>query len=178
MSSLIDKLVILGYEIKANLRWDQAEFQQCAACEELLICEKHKTAYMRSWNAPIYMAANEMIKAWRDTSGSLQRRLVIIPFQKFVPPHKTNPNLDRELAKEFSVFLQKINSAYQQTTAKFKGKDIWEILPKFLVDANNEAMQSLHPLKVNIYSWNHNFNFFFSTFLQNRPILFTVQNTT
>jgi phage/plasmid-associated DNA primase len=148
MSSLIDKYVVLGYEIKANLKWDQAEFQQCVACEELQVFEKHKTAYMRSWNTPIFMAANEMIKCWRDTAGSLKRRLLIIPFRTFIPPNKVNPNLQKELKKEFSIFLQKINAAYQQTTARYVGKDIWDILPKFLKDASNDAMKSLHPLQV------------------------------
>lgn len=46
MSSLFGKDIIIGYEVKADFRWDQAEFQQCAACEELLVAQKHRDAFV------------------------------------------------------------------------------------------------------------------------------------
>lgn len=148
MSSLVDdKYIIIGYEIKGDFKWDQAEFQQAAACEEILVATKHKNAFVTQINTPIMMAANEMIKCWRDNSGSLKRRLLIIPFSTFVSPEKVNPNLFSDLMKEFPLWIQKINRAYRDRTAKYKGKDIWTVVPDELRDANDSVMQTVHPLQ-------------------------------
>ena len=105
MSSIVDKHVVIGFEVKKDFRWDQAEFQQCAACEELLVAQKHRDAFVTQFKSPIYLAANEMIKSWRDNSGSLKRRLVIIPFRFF---HSLIPGLF-----SLSNTNQKIHSSQQ-----------------------------------------------------------------
>jgi hypothetical protein len=151
MSTLVDKHIVIGYEIKSDFQWDQAEFQQCAACEELLVAKKHKEAFVSTWRTPIFMAANEMIKCWRDNSGSLQRRLVVIPFRYYVPPANVNPNLMEDLQGEFSLWIQKINKAYQMATADYGSKEIWSVLPQQLKEASEETMQSVHPLMVTFF---------------------------
>lgn len=148
MASLIDKHVVIGYEVKGDLQWDQAEFQQCAACEELLVMKKHKDAYVQVFRTPMYMAANEMIQRWKDNSGSLKRRIVVIPFKYHVPPQQLNPNLMDDLMKEFSLWIQKINKAYREAVLEFGCKDLWAdgVLPDELKQANEQTMQVLFTL--------------------------------
>jgi len=141
------KYIVFGYEVKKDFKWDQAEFQQCAACEELLVAKKHRDAYVVQFKSPIYLAANEMIKAWRDNSSSLKRRLVIIPFRKFIHPKKIDPNLMDNLMAEFSLWIQKINKAYREMTALYGKEDIWLHLSKALIDESKRTMQTVHELQ-------------------------------
>lgn len=134
MSSLIDKhgmifknyfqidissfFVIIGYEIKGDFKWDQAEFQQCVACEEIhglmrifsqklkkfIVMKKHKEAYVSSFNIPIYIAANQMMKCWHDNAGSLKRRIVVFPCRYHVPPNKVDPNLMEKMVLLLIIF--------------------------------------------------------------------------
>ncbi len=147
MSSIVDKHIVIGYEVKSDFKWDQAEFQQCAACEELLVAQKHRDAFVTQFKSPIYLAANEMIKSWRDNSGSLKRRLVIIPFRKFIHPSKVDPNLMDKLTDEFSMWIQKINKAYREMTALYGKEDIWNHLSKALIEESDRTMQTVHELQ-------------------------------
>jgi phage/plasmid-associated DNA primase len=61
LSSIYTKLVVLGYEVRKDFKWEQGEFQNCVTHEEVSIMIKHKTAFASPFLAPIYMAGNEMV---------------------------------------------------------------------------------------------------------------------
>lgn len=147
LSSIIDKYVVIGFEIKKDFNWDQAEFQQCTACEECLVFKKYKDAYVTQFKSPIFIALNEMIKVWRDNSGSLKRRLVIIPFRHFIHPKNVDPNFMEHLMIEFPLWIQKINKAYREKSLLYGKDDIWLHLPKFLLDESKRTMQTVHELQ-------------------------------
>ena len=116
LSSLHDKYVVLGYEIKQNFKWEQAEFQSCVTGEEVSVAVKFKTAFVCKWMPHILMAGNEMVTTWRDNGGSLARRLLLLKFVTCVPKDKANPNLGKLLRAEIPYLLQKFNRAYIEAT--------------------------------------------------------------
>lgn len=54
LSSLRNKYMVLGYEIKNDFNWDQAEYQSCSANEEVLVAEKFHTATAYLFLSPIF----------------------------------------------------------------------------------------------------------------------------
>lgn len=147
MSSLVDKDVVIGYEIGSDFKWDEHEFKQCAAAEELLVARKHKEAFISQFKSEILMAANEMIHVWRNTSDSLRRRLVVFLFKHFIKAEHVDPKMMENLEAEFPLFIQKINKAYREKVEMHSHVDIWSVLPKELLDANKTTMSQAHPLQ-------------------------------
>lgn len=147
MSSLEGKQIIIGSEVKKDFKWDQAEFNQCAACEELLVAKKNQQAFITQFRSPIYLACNEFPSVWREASNSLGRRMVIFPFRHFVHAKDIDPNLMEQLEAEAPLLLQKFNMAYREFTSLYAHKDIWSVLPEELKSENKRIMQTVHELQ-------------------------------
>jgi hypothetical protein len=87
-----------------------------------------------------------MIEAWRDNSGSLARRILIIYFRKFIKKENSDPKLYQKLMDELPDIQQKANRAYLQAVKVYGDKDIWSCIPKEFIDWNEEAMESSNDL--------------------------------
>lgn len=161
LSSLVNKMIVLGYEVKEDFKWEQAEWQSCIAGEEVSVATKFETAYAKMFLAPIFLAGNEMIRKWKDNSGSLARRLIVFYFRHFIQKEKLDPQLSRKIESELPLIIQKCNRMYLEKVRRFGDKDIWSsytetdefgnevkklILPQIFHDWNREAMEDNHPL--------------------------------
>lgn len=150
LSSIYNKFLVLGYEVKHNFAWEQAEFQSCVANEEVSVMIKHQTAFAHLWNVPIVLAGNEMIKKWKDASGSLARRLVILFFDQIVEQFERNPELIKQMTeKELPALIVKMNRLYRCAALHkdLKGKDLWTMLPGYFKNVSDEMMQQSNPLQ-------------------------------
>lgn len=140
--------VDIGMEIKHNFKWDQAEFQQAAECDDVHIQRKNKDPIKQKFRSPIFLAMNEWPKTLQDSGGSLKRRVVAFPFSKMISKKDLRTDLSQLIFQELPAIIQKINRGYRQFIEELGSKDIWSegVLSKTLIDANNEIMQQAHPL--------------------------------
>ena len=146
LASIWDKYVVLGYEVKQDFKWEQGEFQSCISMEEVSVMVKREMAFAHRFMAHIFLAGNEMVTNWRDNSGSLARRLIVLNFARHIPKDMVRPHLLKELQAELPNFIQKINKFYIYLTKKYGGSSIHSHLPPQMKQMQEEAMESMNPL--------------------------------
>ena len=83
----------------------------------MTIGRKFQTAESKLWEVPDILAGNEP-PGYHDNSGSVQRRLVTIPFPKQVKPEHVDTELPDKLKAEVPAILRKVNEAYLQAVKK------------------------------------------------------------
>jgi hypothetical protein len=130
LSSIFDKYLFIGPEIKKNFALSQALLQSMISAEDISVPVKHKTAEALKWNIPGIMAGNE-IPNYQDSAGSISRRFVIIDFKKAVKMKDSDPLLRGKLNKEVPAIIKKCNLAYLDAVKKYGNKNIWPELPIF-----------------------------------------------
>jgi hypothetical protein len=137
ISAWIGKFVLLGFDIKGDCQWEQAEFQSCTTMEEVLVSKKHETPSAWLFNMHIFIACNEFINAWRDNSKSVERRCLAVKLPHFVQKEEINPELLKEIMDpvdgEYTYFIQAINLGYRWMTSEYAKKDVRAILSDPLV---------------------------------------------
>jgi hypothetical protein len=149
LSTIYDKKVAFGLEIRCDFKWDQAEFQTVISGEFVSVAVKHKEAFVKEFLVPIFLAGNEMVQHWIDNAGSLARRLMVIYFSKFVDLGKVQTNLLHEIkTTELGLLLLKFNRAYLWAVNEksHQGSTIWNIVPEYFKKTNSDVMKSSHPL--------------------------------
>ncbi len=106
---------------------------------------KHQRVKSIQWTTPGVMAGNEM-PGWRDTGGSILRRLVTFNFVRQVKD--ADATLPNKLKSEVPVMLQKCVRTYLDFALhKYPGVgNIWDILPKYFVDIRKEIEEQVSPL--------------------------------
>lgn len=134
LQSLRDKLINLGSEIKDDFSIDQTTFQKMVSGEDVSISIKNKEAESRDWDIPMLLAGNRL-PGYCDNSGSLERRLVPIPFRKKVK--KCDTSLYKKIEKELPYIYTKINKAYYHYVNNYSGDSFWDFCGKFFNDQRN-----------------------------------------
>jgi len=147
LSSLINKYVVIGFDINSNFKWDQAEFHSCAVGEEVSVARKFGDPIIEKFDSAIFMAANKMITTWMDDAGSLKRRLIVIPFNVYIPKSESDPHLNQKIYDQLGNFIQKANRYYIMYSDLYGNQDIWKVLPPFFEIASNENIKNTHPLQ-------------------------------
>lgn len=148
LMSLMDCWAALGPEIKHNFSMNQAEFTQlCETNEVVVINRKHLGADKSVIDFPTFLAMNEFPK-WRDSAGSLARRLIAFPYSKIVPKDKLKPDLSQEFYNCSSKLVQKLARAFLEFSNLNKDKEINApgVLSPQIQEAVHKLMQQSHPL--------------------------------
>lgn len=132
LSSIMDKWVMLCTEVKKDFHLNQAEFQSMVSGESISIAQKNQKTHQMKWTAPGLLCGNEWA-SYKDSQGSIARRLAVINFQFSIADKDSNPNLVREIAdEELAALIVKCNRAYlQQADAAGEKSDIWKLLPPY-----------------------------------------------
>lgn len=129
---LIDKFTIIAPEIEKDFKLDQAVAQSMISSESISYAVKNKSSgTIQKWKIPFALASN-VFPDWSDNSGSLQRRFIMLQFNKIVPKEKIDPELSNKLKKEIPLILQKCSKAYLYYHHKYQYNNVWTFMPKFI----------------------------------------------
>ena len=145
LSSIHDGLLFVGPEIRGSMQLEQAEFQSIVSGESVSIAIKHEKAKSLVWTTPGIMAGNE-VPGWKDTGGSIIRRLVTFNFVRQVV--NADAQLPQKLHAEIPFILQKCVRAYlDYAQHKYRNVgNIWDVLPKYFIDVRREIEEQVSPL--------------------------------
>lgn len=146
LSAIYDKFCFIGPEITSKFGLGQADFQSLVSGENVSIGRKFKTAESKRWEVPGILAGNEP-PGYHDNSGSVQRRLVTIPFPKQVKPEHVDTELPDKLKAEVPAILRKVNEAYLQAVKKNVKGGIWAHLPQLIKNTREEMALSTNSLR-------------------------------
>lgn len=127
LAPLYDKFLVICAEVKRDFGMNQGDLQSAVSGEEVSVAIKNKDAKTVLWTTPFLFCGNELA-AWKDSAGSMKRRLVIVEFNEVVRP---DPELYDRMMGEFPAFLRKINLCYQEKAFKHSRCDLWapDVLP-------------------------------------------------
>jgi len=137
VSGLVNSLVWVCPEIKADFKLEQATFQSMVSGERISVAEKHKTPYTVKFDIPGFLSGN-VLPNWKDHSGSIARRMLIFRFDQKIKEH--DMLLGDRIKQELPTFIVKANKAYREMAALHGTKNIWNVLPSDLVEFSKEAM--------------------------------------
>lgn len=146
LSTIFDKTVFIIPEVKSDFAMDQADFQSMVTGEELSMAVKFGNPLTGVWTTPGIMAGNEAA-GWEDKSGSISRRIVVFDFPNKVPQDKLNPNLINEIkATELPKVIRACSLAYKIALDKYRGGDIWAVMPSRVCEEKKRLQYSTNPL--------------------------------
>ncbi len=146
LMGIYDGLMFIAPEIKGDLQLEQAEFQSIVSGEDVSIAIKGEKPKSMKWSIPGILGGNE-VPTWRDNSGSIIRRLMTWNFKKQIKEKDTDPMLDIKLEKELPSILQKCLRGYLEYAQKYRGEDIWNIIPKYFIDIRKQIATITNPLE-------------------------------
>lgn len=146
LSAIYDKFCFIAPEITSKFSLGQADFQSMISGESVSIGRKFKTAESVRWGVPGIFAGNEP-PGYHDNSGSIQRRLVTIPFPVQVRPEDIDTELPDKLRMEIPNILRKSNEAYHDAISKFVKGGIWAHLPPLVKNTREEMALSTNALR-------------------------------
>lgn len=135
LSAIADKFVFIAPEVRDSLGLDQAEFQSMVSGEDMTIARKHVTARAVEWSVPGIMAGNQ-VPSWRDTQGSILRRLVVFSFTK--KPETLDMSLGKRLEVEMPNIIQKCARAYHEAIKMVGNRNVSKCLPDYFNETKEE----------------------------------------
>ena len=144
LESIHEGFMFISPEIKGDMALEQSEFQSLVSGEDMSIARKNKTAVSLTWTVPGILAGNE-VPHWKDNSGSVLRRLVTWNFGRQVA--EADPHLDEKLDSEMAAILCKCVRAYLEYSQKYSDQDIWNVLPKYFMDIQNQVAMVTNTLQ-------------------------------
>lgn len=142
--SICDGFMFISPEVKGDICLEQAEFQSIVSGEDVSIARKYDTALSMQWKTPGVFAGNE-VPGWKDNSGSVIRRFLPFNFTKQV--EFADPKLDEKLMTELPAIMYKCVRAYLEYAHKYADKDIWNVVPKYFKDAQNQLAMVTNSLQ-------------------------------
>lgn len=144
ISAFHDKYAFVAPELRNDLRMDQSEFQSIVSGEDIQVNVKHQKAFATQWTVPGLLAGNE-VPSWVDSSGSIQRRLVVFDFARTVV--NGDMKLGEKLDTEAPFILVKCNRAYREFAAAHGQKNIWTVLPAYFRATRDETAQAVNSVE-------------------------------
>jgi phage/plasmid-associated DNA primase len=143
ISSLSEKFIFIGPEIKADIALEQAEFQSIVSGETLQVAIKYAPSRTIDWRVPGILAGNE-VPRWVDNSGSINRRIVLFEFDKHVL--HGDMTLGQKLEGEMAFILLKTNRSYLEAVRLYAKNNIWTHLPSAFHAAKEELTESANSM--------------------------------
>jgi len=144
LESIHEGFMFISPEIKGDMALEQSEFQSLVSGEDMSIARKNKTAVSLTWTVPGILAGNE-VPHWKDNSGSVLRRLMTWNFGRQVA--EADPHLDEKLDQEMASILCKCVRAYLEYAQKYSDQDIWNVVPKYFMDIQNQVAMVTNTLQ-------------------------------
>lgn len=141
---LLDKLLFYCAEVKHDFELNQGIFQQMVAGEKVTVPIKHKLARSVDWTAPGILAGNEVF-GYKDSSGSLLRRVVVLDFKRHVQVR--DPELPRRLREEIPNVILKANMAYHWGIRVLDGRDFWSLGIEYFRRTSKAFSSRVDPLR-------------------------------
>ena len=143
LADIVDGLMYVAPEIKRDFSMEQGEFQSIISGDKVTINIKHQKSQFINWSKPGVMAGNET-PDFVDNSGSIQRRIVTLKFDKKVKDGDLS--LGKKLDTEMHAIIKKCNCAYQELAKKYGNVNLWTILPQYFTNTQNMIAQATNPL--------------------------------
>jgi hypothetical protein len=151
LETFVHKMMWRCYEVKSDFTLDQAQLQSMISGEDMSIQRKNLTALNVVWKVPGILAGNEFAD-WADNSGSISRRIILMNFDRRVPPNMVDPGLLKKIELEMPAMLHKSCRAYLDAVEKFGKNDIWaskdgvSILPSIFLENKKNLKKGTHNL--------------------------------
>jgi hypothetical protein len=125
---------------------DQSDFQSILSGETVSIARKTKVAVNEiEWKAPLIGAGN-FLPDYKDSSGSISRRLAVFPFVNLVAEKNTLLKHDVIENELVTVMLRCIFS-YRQACDRFAGKEFWtRVAPRDLLHSQESVKEETNYL--------------------------------
>jgi len=130
-------------EIKKDFRLSQAEFQSMVSGEKMSIARKFKDAASIMFKVPGILAGNDM-PSWMDNSNSVVRRVAMVMFRERI--NKVDGKITNRLREEVAHMICKSNVAYHMMIESYGDSGVWEKLPKYFHETQNDLKAKTHPV--------------------------------
>lgn len=89
---------------------------------------------VHDWNIPTIINSNRLPN-YKDESGEIVRRVMIINFENVVPENQKNTNLESDIIKsEICTFIHKCRSTYLKYKTQYHGKGVESFCPKTFLE--------------------------------------------
>jgi len=150
LGALSSKFLIIGPEIKKDLKLEQAEFQSLVSGESIQVAEKHKPAATVEWDVPAFLAGNELPYQNEDNQGSVTRRIVPFYYENRVTDG--DPNLWKKLEAEMGSIIPTCTNAYLDLVEKYGDKYIGNYLPRQIITWRDDISCTLNSIVGFLYS--------------------------
>lgn len=142
LSDLLDKMIYIAPEIKRDFSIDQSEFQSMISGDKINVAVKYSASRSVNWSIPGIMAGNE-VPDFIDNSGSIQRRIVTVRFDKKVKDGDLQ--LLKKIRSEMGNIIAKCNRTYLKMANEFGNTTIWNILPDYFRKTQRELAAATNP---------------------------------
>lgn len=143
LADIVNNVMYVAPEIKRDFSMEQGEFQSIISGDKVTINIKHQKSEFINWKIPGIMAGNET-PDFIDNSGSIQRRIVTLKFDKRVKNSDTQ--LGKKLNNEMHAIIKKSNMAYQEASKNYGQQNIWNHLPEYFKKTQSLLAQATNPL--------------------------------
>jgi hypothetical protein len=141
---IADKMLYICFEVTRNWGLPKSDFQSIIVGEPVSIAGKNKPARTVEWDVPGLLLGNEL-GPWRDSSGSIVRRIVVAEFNNKIK--KADTTLDQKLKEELPALLYKCYLAYKLMRSTCHEKGVWEVLPTYFTKIQKSIAIATNPIK-------------------------------
>jgi hypothetical protein len=147
LEGLKDAWMVLCMELDENFTLPQAVLQSIISAEDVVVARKHRVALQIIWNSSLIMAGN-ITGRWKDTGGSLSRRMLVIPFPKIVPRKEIDASMPQKMEKELPYIQYKIIRCYLKVREEVRqnGNSFWNTCPQFFRDEKEKLSSEINTL--------------------------------
>ena len=145
LSALAFKRVWFCFEVKKHMDLPAAEFQSMISGEHLCVPIKNQMARVVKWSAPGFMVGNDTPE-WRDSQGSIRRRLAPFSFDRAVSEQDSRPDLLERVMGELGALIVKAVTAYKEEALRDSRADIWARLGCYFHEQRRAMLLQSDPL--------------------------------
>ena len=146
LETLHDKLLVVAPDIPKKMQdvFEQTILQAAVGGEYVNIPQKNKQALSVKWSAPQLWAGNNM-PDYTDNSGSISRRFVVFLFETLVKTRDLTLQ-GRIIANEIDTIMIRCVMKYNKFRIENEGKDIWEVVPKSMLQTRERIKEETNHL--------------------------------
>jgi hypothetical protein len=137
--------VWLVTEVDTNFGLERTTFQSIVCGENVLIDQLYGKTLNWTWKSHGMLAGNKFF-GYRDTSGSITRRVLVTDFDRTIPEAAKDPEMEKKLKLELPQIIYKCSLSYLYLTELFRGCDIWSIVPDYFTWTKEKLTAHIDPM--------------------------------
>jgi hypothetical protein len=137
--------VWLVTEVDTNFGLERTTFQSIVCGENVLIDQLYGKTLNWTWKSHGMLAGNKFF-GYRDTSGSITRRVLVTDFDRTIPEAAKDPEMEKKLKLELPQIIYKCSLCYLYLTELYKGCDIWSIVPDYFSWTKEKLTAHIDPM--------------------------------